>query len=61
MWVEAKKLAAQAIRGRLHDMTKGATYYHTGSIKPAWEKQVTLTKVIGHHRFYRWKADMEKG
>ena len=48
-------VASDAIAGRLHDITNGATYYHAKSVKPYWVKAVTKVGAIGAHIFYRKK------
>lgn len=39
----------------MHDVTKGATFYHADYVKPGWKLNVT-TK-IGHHIFYKRERD----
>ena len=46
-------VATDAMAGRLHDITNGATYYHAKSVKPYWVKAVTKVGTIGAHIFYR--------
>ena len=36
----------------MHDLTKGALFFHTKDVKPEW-KNVRVTAVIGNHIFYR--------
>ena len=48
-------VASDAIAGRLHDITNGATYYHAKSVKPYWTKAVTKIGAIGAHIFYKRK------
>jgi spore germination cell wall hydrolase CwlJ-like protein len=48
-------VAADAVAGRLNDITNGATYYHAKSVKPYWVKAVTKVGAIGAHIFYRKK------
>lgn len=48
-------VTTDAIAGRLHDITNGATYYHAKSVKPYWAKTVTKVGAIGAHIFYRKK------
>ena len=46
-------VATDAMAGRLHDITNGATYYHAKSVNPYWVKAVTKVGTIGAHIFYR--------
>ena len=39
--------------GRTSDITEGATYFHTRSVRPSWSHRMTRTASIGHHHFYR--------
>jgi len=49
----AEKLATLVLSGRTSDITEGATYFHTRSVRPSWSHQMTRTASIGHHHFYR--------
>ncbi len=48
-----EKLAQLMLAGRPRTVTKGATYFHTRSIRPDWSRRMTRTAEIGHHMFYR--------
>ena len=37
----------------MHDVTKGATYFHRYDIRPPWAIKTKLTVVIGKHKFYK--------
>jgi spore germination cell wall hydrolase CwlJ-like protein len=49
----AEKLATLVLSGHAPDVTEGATYFHTRSIRPSWSSRMTRTASIGHHHFYR--------
>jgi len=49
----AEKLATLVLSGRTSDITEGATYFHTRSVRPSWSHRMTRTASIGHHHFYR--------
>ena len=34
-------------------LTDGATYFHTPSVRPSWARRFELTAKIGRHSFYR--------
>ncbi len=48
----AKRMALRAQANTLEDITKGATHYHTKSIKPYWAKGRKPCAIIGNHVFY---------
>jgi spore germination cell wall hydrolase CwlJ-like protein len=41
----------------MHDVTKGATYYHADYVNPGWG--LPKTTKIGRHIFYKSKRDLE--
>ncbi|WP_343550722.1 cell wall hydrolase [Pantoea sp.] len=51
-WQRARQLAKKIVEGELQDVTKGATYFHTHSVKPVWRHTFQRTVVIGNHVFY---------
>lgn len=64
-WAEAKELALVGMRGKLEDITGGATHYHVtkgpSKVKPYWSspqfggknKEALATNTIGSHTFFR--------
>lgn len=52
------KVARLMIDGQVPDLTKGATHYHTTSVRPRWSRVYTRTAKIGVHLFYRhtWRS-----
>lgn len=47
-------LTHNILRGKIkHDITKGATFYHTKQVKPYWSYDMKKVVVIGQHIFYR--------
>jgi spore germination cell wall hydrolase CwlJ-like protein len=42
--------------GKVTDITRGATFYHTSYVKPSW-KNLNKTISIGQHIFYKPKKD----
>lgn len=54
-WWLAEKVAALVLVGELKDFTGGATYYHTKTVHPYWDKAMKVAIVIGHHKFYTFK------
>lgn len=51
----AYDIASQAIAGVLHDVTSGATHYHTTNVKPVWRKSLDKVGKINNHIFYKGK------
>jgi cell wall hydrolase len=47
------KVARIMLDGEARVLTKGATFYHTVNVNPAWAREFTLTAFIGVHKFYR--------
>ncbi len=47
------KVARLMLDGGPRGLTKGATHYHTKSVKPKWSKVFPRTATIGFHHFYR--------
>lgn len=51
---QAMTIARDVLIGNTDDPTYGATFYHANYVNPSWAKQMTVSKVIGHHIFYTW-------
>jgi spore germination cell wall hydrolase CwlJ-like protein len=51
-WKVATKVALKALSGKIADATQGSKFYHTQDIHPKWDRNMKLTKVIGHHEFF---------
>jgi len=47
------KVARLMLDGEARILTKGATYYHSTAVNPAWARKFTNTAKIGVHIFYR--------
>ena len=52
-WSVARKVARAMIDGAPRQLTDGATYFHTPSVRPSWARRFELTAKIGRHIFYR--------
>lgn len=52
-WYVAEKVASAFIAGAPRQLTQGATYFHTPSVRPAWSHRFAMTAHIGAHYFYR--------
>ncbi len=47
------KVARAIMDGANHNLTNGATHYHTTSVSPSWSRTYRRTAHIGVHLFYR--------
>lgn len=47
------KVAMAMVEGAGRPLTKGATHYHTKSVRPRWSRKFPRTATIGVHHFYR--------
>lgn len=54
IWERARRVAADALAGRVYAPVGLATHYHTTSVHPYWADSLAALRVIGAHRFYRW-------
>jgi len=54
LWDVAKQITLQYVKNKGTDITKGAQFYHTTSIKPNWKwEKLKHTTTIGNHIFYK--------
>lgn len=51
-WAEAQALAVEVMLGHEPDPTRGALFYHTVKVKPAWAPKLERVAQIGTHVFY---------
>ncbi|MDO7834666.1 cell wall hydrolase [Sphingobium sp. HBC34] len=52
-WARARRVAADALAGRVYAPVGLATHYHTLAVRPAWSSSLAPVAVIGAHIFYR--------
>lgn len=52
-WVRARRVAQQALAGRVYAPVGLATHYHTLAVRPDWSSSLSPVAVIGAHIFYR--------
>lgn len=52
-WVRARRVAQDALAGRVYAPVGLATHYHTLAVRPAWSSSLHPVAVIGAHIFYR--------
>lgn len=52
-YIQVGKVARLMLDGKARTITKGATFYHTGAVRPKWSRKFTRTAKVGSHLFYR--------
>ncbi len=55
-WMRSRRIAAEALSGKVYAAVGLATHYHTQAIWPRWGKSLVMTNVIGAHIFHRWRG-----
>lgn len=61
MFPTALTLVEKAMKGKLEDITGGATFYfNPKKVTPSWTKKLVKTKRIGNHDFYKIKPPIIK-
>ncbi|GFZ94528.1 MULTISPECIES: cell wall hydrolase [Sphingobium] len=54
LWNRAKRIAADALTGRVEKEVGTATHYHADYVFPRWAPHLAKLAQIGAHIFYRW-------
>jgi spore germination cell wall hydrolase CwlJ-like protein len=52
-WTRARRLAGEALAGRVFEPVGLSTFYHANYVMPGWAPRLLKTAVIGTHMFYR--------
>jgi spore germination cell wall hydrolase CwlJ-like protein len=55
-WARARRIAAEALAGKVYGPVGHATHYHTVAVLPYWAPSLVKSAVIGAHIFYRWSG-----
>lgn len=55
-WDRARRVAQDALSGKVYAPAGLATHYHTTEIYPYWAPSLHFLGTIGAHRFYRWRG-----
>jgi hypothetical protein len=55
-WARARRIAAEALAGKVYAPVGHATHYHTVQVLPYWAPSLIKSAVIGAHIFYRWSG-----
>lgn len=53
-WARARRIAGEALAGRVFAPVGWSTHYHTDWVAPYWAPTLAKTAVVGAHIFYRW-------
>ncbi|AMK22838.1 MULTISPECIES: cell wall hydrolase [unclassified Sphingobium] len=54
LWSRAKRIAADALAGRVEKEVGTATHYHADYVFPRWAPHLAKLAQVGAHIFYRW-------
>lgn len=52
-WVRARRVAEEALAGKVYAPVGLATHYHTLAVRPDWSSRLQAVAVVGAHIFYR--------
>ena len=55
-WARARKVAEEALDGKVYKPVGYATHYHTDWVVPYWSATLTKVANVGAHIFYRWEG-----
>lgn len=55
-WARARKVAEEALAGKVFKPVGYATHYHTNWVVPYWSSSLTKLANVGTHIFYRWEG-----
>ena len=53
-WSAARRLAGDALNGRVDQSIGMATHYHANYVVPYWAAELSKIAAVGNHIFYRW-------
>ncbi|MBB3763006.1 cell wall hydrolase [Sphingomicrobium lutaoense] len=56
-WAEARRIAREALDGRVEPSVGTATHYHADYVAPRWAPMLAKVEKIGTHIFYRWPGN----
>lgn len=58
LWNQARKIAAQALAGKVFAPVGHATHYHADYVLPYWADSLDKSAKLGRHIFYRLKGGL---
>jgi hypothetical protein len=56
-WVEARRIAQEALAGAVYAPVGTATHYHTHAVRPGWGRRLAQVITVGTHIFYRGRGE----
>ena len=56
VWERARKIAVEALNGKVMKSVGNATHYHANYVVPYWASSLAKVTTIGTHIFYRWNG-----
>lgn len=56
LWQRSRKIAEEALKGRVYAEVGHATHYHADYVLPYWADSLDKTVQIGRHIFYRFRS-----
>ena len=54
----ARRVAAEALAGRVEPLVGTSTHYHADYVAPYWGRSLYKIRQIGAHIFYRWPGEL---
>ena len=60
-WQRARKIAEEALAGKVYAPVGWATHYHTNWVVPYWSSSLVKVANVGTHIFYRWTGNWGRG
>nr|WP_207786037.1 cell wall hydrolase [Altererythrobacter segetis] len=55
-WQRARRIAEEALAGRVEPSVGMATHYHANWVVPYWAASLDKIAAVGSHIFYRWRG-----
>ena len=56
LWARARKVAAEALAGKVYAPVGWSTHYHTNWVVPYWSGSLVKAANVGSQIFYRWEG-----
>ena len=56
LWAKARRVAEEALAGKVYAPVGWATHYHTNWVVPYWSSSLVKLANVGTHIFYRWEG-----
>jgi spore germination cell wall hydrolase CwlJ-like protein len=59
-WARARRVAEEALAGKVYAPVGWATHYHTNWVVPYWSSSLVKLASVGTHLFFRWEGGWGK-